>query len=134
MSYEGPGDRCCTFSPDGSTLFTGGLDGAIYLWRCVDVTVIGSLKGHTGSVTSCDLSHDGLWLASTGTDETLRIWSIAERRLVASMRVDGILLSTCWLPGTTDVCAVGEGGTYLFSFSPGGSRLTVTGGVRHGAS
>ncbi|MGA5306278.1 NB-ARC domain-containing protein [Micromonospora taraxaci] len=134
LPADGPANRCCAFSPDGRTLLAGGLDGAIRIWRTVDLMIFDSLEGHAGSVTACDVSSDGRWLASTGIDKTLRIWSMHDRCLVASMRVDGVLLSASWLSGSMDVCAVGEGGTYLFSFLPGTSRLATSGGAFNGAS
>ncbi|MEV1015471.1 NB-ARC domain-containing protein [Micromonospora sp. NPDC049801] len=134
LPADGAANRCCAFSPDGRTLLTGGIDGAIRMWRSVDLMIFDSLEGHTGSVTACDVSPDGLWLASTGEDKTLRIWSMRDRCLVASMRVDGVLMSTSWVSGSAGVCAVGQSGTYLFSFSPGTARLATSGGSSDGTN
>ena len=57
--------------PDG-ILATGGSDNLIYLWNLEDLTALGVLTGHTGSITSLDF--DGNTLVSGSYDTYFRLW------------------------------------------------------------
>ena len=57
----------------GNAFFaTSGSDNMITLWSLSDMSAIGMLKGHTGTV-SCLTATDGM-LVSGGFDTTFRIW------------------------------------------------------------
>ena len=58
---------------DDDVIATGGSDNRIHLWKLKDGRQIGSLQGHTGTVTS--LSLDGEKLVSGSYDTQVRIWS-----------------------------------------------------------
>jgi WD40 repeat protein len=64
------------FSPDGTRVATGRIDGAVQLWDTGTGGQIGpTLTGHTGKVNSIAFSPDGRQLATTSLDGTLRLWS-----------------------------------------------------------
>ncbi|GAD85282.1 hypothetical protein FEK33_12470 [Nocardia asteroides NBRC 15531] len=60
--------------PDG-TVFTGGRDGRIRLWRNAEAA--GEWTGHAGPVFGLALTNDHSELVSGGRDSTVRLWRIA---------------------------------------------------------
>lgn len=115
---EGHRDRVtdCAVTPDGATVLTTGWDGTVRFWDAGSAGTRRVVETPGGRVTSCALSPDCAWLAVTGEDQCLRIWSLEENTWVSAMRVDGLLVETAWMSGADGVCAVGDGGVYLFGF------------------
>jgi WD40 repeat protein len=72
------------FSPDGSTLATGSIDGTIRLWKVATGETIASLPGHMQETTDVAFSPDGRTLASLGQNESLKLWHLATLREVVS--------------------------------------------------
>jgi WD40 repeat protein len=72
------------FTPDGSTLATGSMDGTIRLWHTADGTFAASLPGHMQETTDIDFSSDGRTLASLGRSESLKLWHVPTLREVVS--------------------------------------------------
>lgn len=70
------------FSPDGSTLATGGLDRTIRIWKLDSIASGRSpapsviLAGHTNAVTSLAFLDDAELLASGSDDLTVKIWDL----------------------------------------------------------
>lgn len=92
------------FAPDGSTLASGGFDGAVKLW---DVAAGGereTLVGHGAWVAAVDFAPDGSALATGSHDQTIRLWDAATGR--------GLSV----LEGHT-------GNVYSVAFAPDGSTL-----------
>ncbi len=65
------------FSPDSQTLFSGGWDKTIRLWRVPTGEPLWTLEGHTKWVWSLALSPDGQTLASGSADNTIRLWRLS---------------------------------------------------------
>lgn len=68
--------RVADFSPDGTRIASGGLDGTIRLWTLDGKPTGEPLKGHVGSVESVAFSPDGKYIASGGEDGTVRLWTL----------------------------------------------------------
>ncbi len=70
--------RICdvAFSPDGTLLASGSVDGEIILWDWQSGKMIRQFSGHTWHVNSVAFSPDGKLLASASFDKTVRIWSV----------------------------------------------------------
>jgi WD40 repeat protein len=67
------------FSPEGQTLASAGVNGAVALWRVAKRTLerYGTLAGHTGIVNRVVFSPDGRTIATGSADGTVRLWNAA---------------------------------------------------------
>jgi WD40 repeat protein len=73
------------FSPDGQTLASGSVDGAISLWNADTRQLIGLLPNdNTTLVRSVAFSPDGKILASAGNDKQITLWDVATRQPLGS--------------------------------------------------
>ena len=70
QSYPEP----LVFSPDGTILVNGVVNGAIQLWDVTTGDAIAVLDGHTQKVETFAFSPDGQTLVSTGEDGTILLW------------------------------------------------------------
>ena len=70
--------NCVAVSPNGTTIASGGDDGAILLWDLVTRKLLaGPLVGHSGPVNDIAFSPDGKLLASAGDDGLIILWDVA---------------------------------------------------------
>ena len=63
------------FSPDGSRIASGSLDGTIRIWDVQTGSPMHRLDGHKNRVRSVAFSSDGQWIASGSDDKTVRVWN-----------------------------------------------------------
>ena len=73
------------FSPDGTRLASGSLDGTVKLWDVASRAEIATLEGHTDWVWSVVFSPDGTKLASGSGDNTVKLWDVATRENIATL-------------------------------------------------
>ena len=92
------------FSPDGTTLASGGFDRRVKLWGVDAGREWATLDGHEGWVAAVAFSPDGSVLATGSHDQTIKLWDAATGRELATLR------------GHT-------GNVYSVAFSPDGSLL-----------
>ena len=64
----------CGFSPDDSTIVSGGRDGTVRLWNAGNGKLLRVLKDHSGDVLTCGFSPDGNYLVSAGRDKYIILW------------------------------------------------------------
>jgi len=103
--------RAVEFSPDGSSLATGGEDRLIRVYDARTGKQQYSLKGHTKAVTALSFSMDASVLVSGSEDGSLRLWDPAARTQLA--RLAG------HRKGVTALCFSSDG---LFIASGGADR------------
>ncbi|MBI2927226.1 MAG: serine/threonine protein kinase [Verrucomicrobia bacterium] len=68
---------CAAFSPDGSILATGGINGEIWLWDRAAKTELATWIAHPNSINVLVFSPDRQWLVSAGSDKTAKVWAVA---------------------------------------------------------
>jgi WD40 repeat protein len=76
--------RGLSFSPDGTMLASGSLDGTIRLWTIPRGEPIGTLPGHMEETSDVAFSPDGRTLASANIQHSVKLWHVATRREVVS--------------------------------------------------
>jgi predicted NACHT family NTPase len=64
------------YSPDGSKLAAGNLDGTIFLWDAANGKLLRKIKGPDG-VWSISFSPDGQRIAAGGWNDLIRVWSVS---------------------------------------------------------
>jgi WD40 repeat protein len=99
------------FSPDGSSLASGGSDRVIRFWDPRNGSISASLHGHQRSINALAFNPRGEILVSSSQDETMKVWDLKS----------GALLRTI------DVSSDGIWGIQTMSFSPDGKRLVTAG-------
>ncbi len=94
------------FTPDGTTLASGSMDGTIRLWETSTGKLLTVLPGHMEEVTDLAFSPDGRTLASLARGESVKLWHLSTQRELLSLDLPGAF-------------------RYL-QFSPDGRYLAVT--------
>lgn len=69
---------CVRFSPDGTRLATGSINGAVQIWNAAEGAFIGAFRGHTKPVRSVAFHPGGTLLASGSEDGTIRLWDLEQ--------------------------------------------------------
>lgn len=68
------------FSPDGSIVAAGNLDGTIKLWDTKTYKLLRIIHAHIVKTTQIKFSFDGRFIASSGGDGTVSIWGICGKQ------------------------------------------------------
>jgi WD40 repeat protein/tRNA A-37 threonylcarbamoyl transferase component Bud32 len=138
------------YSPDGSRLAVGAMDGTVPIWDTNSGQLLHQPKLHTGAVWRLAHSPDGARLASVAADATVLLWDARTGQVLKELRghtqrvmdlaftPDGTRLASCgrdktimiWDATTGSVLDTLRGHTqYVFGigFSPDGTRLASAG-------
>ena len=82
-AFEGHrGHTLFKFSPDETTLVSGGEDSSVKLWQRATGKPIRTFGERAGTVKAMSLSSDSALALSGGADQTLRLWDLATGQLV----------------------------------------------------
>ena len=68
--------RTATFTADGLSFVTGGLDGVVRLWDAESFSERSIWQGSYGPISSVAISPDSEWIASGSRDGIVRLWHI----------------------------------------------------------
>ena len=101
-------------SEAGDEIYTGGIDDDVHVYDARKLEVLYSLKGHTDTITSLEVSPDSQSLLSNSHDSTARTWDIrpfapANRALKtydgAPAGLEKNLIRASWSPKGDRICA-----------------------------
>jgi WD40 repeat protein/serine/threonine protein kinase len=100
------------FSPDGTRLASGSLDGTVKVWDATSGKLIRTLRGHEGGIRSVAFSPDGTRLASASLDKTVKVWNATTGRETLTFKEHTAgLWTVAFSPDGTRLASASEDGT-----------------------
>ena len=93
-----------TYSQDGTTIATGGMDNKVWLWDIRTGSNRLALSGHSSMINIVAYSQDGLTIASGSNDTTVRLWNASTSRCKAILAGHtGFITSIAFSPDDTTI-------------------------------
>ncbi|KXX70464.1 caspase family protein [Flammeovirga sp. SJP92] len=83
------------FTPKDDIVVASG--GSLKLYN-KEGSLISSFEGHSGSVTTANVSENGKYLISSSTDQTTKLWNLQTGELLVSLFVSSTNDWVCWSP------------------------------------
>ncbi len=92
--------RAIGFSPDGSTLYSGGYDGRLIWWPVTHDSPqpTRTIDAHRGWIRALAVSPSGGWIATAGNDNAVRLWDAGTGTQVAQLPHDSQVHSVAFHP------------------------------------
>lgn len=119
------------YSEAGNELYSGGIDNEIKVWDMRKKAVVYTMKGHTDTITSLQVSPDAQSLLSNALDSTVRTWDIrpfapTDRHIKtydgATSGMEKNLYKACW-DVTGERIAAGGGDSYCTIWETKSAKL-----------
>ncbi len=111
--YGGQSDQVISvaWSPDGSRLAAGGLDGTVQIWNGRSGRLLLTYRGHHSFILGLAWSPDGTRIASASDDSTAQVWDARSGKLLFLYRSPSpteAIESVAWSPDGSRI-VIGEG-------------------------
>jgi WD40 repeat protein len=103
-------------SPDGK-LLAGGIENQLKLWDPATGEKVGSLDGHSGTISCAAYAPGGKEVATGATDKTIKIWDLTTRKEKRTLEGHTVaLMALAYTPDGKNL--VSTAGVYLFRSEP----------------
>ena len=128
LTGNSEGITALAFSPAGTTLASGGLDGKIHLLDIATGRELKTLRGPESTVTILTFAVDGTFLASGEENRTLRYWNSLVGEEVNNFRLESRAIEALTFSPTRPFLAVGDaiGEIWLYDLTAGTNRRIFT--------
>ena len=128
LTGNSDGITALAFSPAGTTLASGGLDGKIYLLDITTRRELEEFRGPESTVTALRFAIDGTFLASGEENSTLRYWNSLTGEEVEKFWVKSRAIGALAFSLATRFLAIGDaiGEIWLYDFKTGNESIIFT--------
>ncbi len=97
--------RSIAFSPDGRMLAASAMFDEAVLWEIPSGKSLAILRGHVQGVVCVAFTPDGKTLATGSHDRRVKLWNVATRQELATLPLDGTILSLVFSPDGRSLAA-----------------------------
>jgi WD40 repeat protein/DNA-binding SARP family transcriptional activator len=106
------------WSPDGSTMATGGGQGKVILWRPTDGKQLATFPVDTSWILAMAFSPDGSLLAASGIgDRQVTVWDVSTRRLLGRLPHPAFVGAIAFGPGDKLLATAADGEVRLWDLA-----------------
>jgi WD40 repeat protein len=98
----------CAYTPDGSTLLTGGWDGEVRLWETTAGAALGSIRASTRPISACAVAPQGDHFMTGCMDGFLTCWDSFKRQQLSSFVAHGRPISVIAVDPSSQLIATGS--------------------------